>query len=116
VNADQLVSSGLDCAYLIVSASETVPRKVFEAHARTLQAVATLSVGFDHIDLQAARDHHGAVFHSPGVLTDACAEIGMLLLLGAVRRSEAIWNWERGLEVRHKDDYVEIKYLCMGGI
>jgi lactate dehydrogenase-like 2-hydroxyacid dehydrogenase len=87
MNADQLASSALDCSYLFVSTSETVSRKVFEAHAGTLEAVATLSVGFDHIDLQAARDHRVAVFHSPGVLTDACAEIGMLLLLNAARRA-----------------------------
>jgi lactate dehydrogenase-like 2-hydroxyacid dehydrogenase len=86
MNADQLANSALDCEYLFVSATETVSRKVFEAHAGTLEAVATLSVGFDHIDLRAARDHRVAVFHSPEVLTDACAEIGMLLLLNAARR------------------------------
>jgi lactate dehydrogenase-like 2-hydroxyacid dehydrogenase len=86
MNADQLASSALDCEYLFVSATEAVSRRVFEAHAGTLEAVATVSVGFNHIDLQAARDYQVAVFHSPGVLTDACADIGMLLLLNAARR------------------------------
>lgn len=86
MTADELARSGLDSSYIFVSTSESVPRQVFEAHAGTLRAVATLSVGFNHIDLDAAREHGVAVFHSPGVLTDACAEIGMLLILNAARR------------------------------
>ncbi|HEY4051960.1 MAG TPA: D-glycerate dehydrogenase [Acidobacteriaceae bacterium] len=86
MNGEQLAAGAVGCAYLFVSATETVTRLVFEALAGTLEAVATLSVGYDHIDLQAAREHQVAVFHSPGVLTDACAEIAMLLLLNAARR------------------------------
>ncbi len=86
MNAEQLASNAGDCAYLFVSATESVSRLVFERLAKTLKAVATLSVGFNHVDLDAAREHHVAVFNSPGVLTDACAEIAMLLILNAARR------------------------------
>ena len=86
MNAEQLASNAGDCAYLFVSATEAVSRLVFERLAKTLKAVATLSVGFNHVDLDAAREHHVAVFNSPGVLTDACADIAMLLILNAARR------------------------------
>jgi lactate dehydrogenase-like 2-hydroxyacid dehydrogenase len=86
MNAEQLAASAVGCPYLFVSATETVSRLVFEKLMGALEAVATLSVGYDHIDLTAAREHQVAVFHSPGVLTDACADLAMLLVLNAARR------------------------------
>jgi lactate dehydrogenase-like 2-hydroxyacid dehydrogenase len=74
------------CDYLFVSATEQVSRLVFERLAGSLKAVATLSVGFNHIDIEAAKAHGIAVFNSPGVLTDACADLAMLLILNAARR------------------------------
>ena len=52
----------------------------------SIRAIATYSVGHDHVDLQAARARGIAVFSTPDVLSTACAEVGMLLLLGAARR------------------------------
>jgi lactate dehydrogenase-like 2-hydroxyacid dehydrogenase len=86
MNAENLASNAAGCDYLFVSATERVSRLVFEKLAGSLKAVATLSVGFNHIDLEAARARGVAVFHSPGVLTDTCAEIAMLLILNAARR------------------------------
>ena len=86
MKAEELAGSAQGCDYLFVSATEQVSRLVFEKLAGPLKAVATLSVGFNHVDIAAARDHGVAVFNSPGVLTDACAEIAMLLILNAARR------------------------------
>lgn len=85
-DADRIVAEAKGCNYLFVSSIEPIPRSVFERLRGTLEAVATYSVGFNHIDLEAARAHGVAVFNSPGVLTDATADIGMLLLLNAARR------------------------------
>ncbi|WP_417476090.1 2-hydroxyacid dehydrogenase [Leisingera sp.] len=52
-----------------------------------LRAIATFSVGTDHIDLKAATEAGLPVFNTPGVLTEATADIAMLLLLGAARRA-----------------------------
>lgn len=53
----------------------------------SVKAIATYSVGYDHIDVAAARARRIAMFYTPDVLTDAVAEIGMFLLLGAARRA-----------------------------
>lgn len=53
----------------------------------SVKAIATYSVGHDHIDLAAARTRGIAVFSTPGVLSDAVAEVAMLLILGAARRA-----------------------------
>ena len=86
MKAEDLANNAANCDYLFVSATEQVSRLVFERLAGSLKAVATLSVGFDHVDIDTARAHGVAVFNSPGVLTDACAEIAMLLILNAARR------------------------------
>ena len=56
------------------------------AQLPALRTIATLSVGHDHIDLAAARAASVRVLHTPDVLSDACAEIAMRLLLNACRR------------------------------
>jgi glyoxylate reductase len=87
VSPAELAQLAVGCDYLLVTATDSISRLVFEALAPTLKAVATLSVGFNHIDLEAAREFGVAVFYSPGVLSDSCAELGLLLLLGAARRA-----------------------------
>jgi glyoxylate reductase len=52
-----------------------------------VRAIATYSVGYDHVDLAAARARGLAVLNTPDVLTDATAETALFLLLGAARRA-----------------------------
>jgi lactate dehydrogenase-like 2-hydroxyacid dehydrogenase len=52
-----------------------------------VRIIATYSVGWDHIDLDAARARGIAVTNTPDVLTGATADLTMLLLLGAARRA-----------------------------
>jgi lactate dehydrogenase-like 2-hydroxyacid dehydrogenase len=53
----------------------------------SVRVIATLSAGFDHIDLAAAAERGMMVTNTPGVVTDATADIAMLLLLAASRRA-----------------------------
>jgi lactate dehydrogenase-like 2-hydroxyacid dehydrogenase len=53
----------------------------------SVQIIATFSVGYEHIDLEAARDRGMRVTNTPDVLTDATADVAMLLLLAAARRA-----------------------------
>lgn len=62
-------------------------RATIEGLPASVKAIATYSVGFDHIDLAAARDRGIAVFNTPGVLSDAVADAALLLILGAARRA-----------------------------
>ena len=52
-----------------------------------IRAIANFSVGVDHVDLEAARTKGVIVTNTPDVLSDATAEIAMLLMLGAARRA-----------------------------
>ena len=51
-----------------------------------VRIVATCSVGYDHIDLAACRARGLIVTNTPEVLTDATADLTLLLILGACRR------------------------------
>ncbi|MEJ2022558.1 MAG: D-glycerate dehydrogenase [Maritimibacter sp.] len=49
--------------------------------------LANFGVGYNHIDVEAARAHGVAVTNTPGVLTDATADLAMSLLLATARRA-----------------------------
>ena len=53
----------------------------------SIRAICSFSVGYDHIDLAAAKSRGIVVTNTPDVLNNATAEIAMLLLLGAARRA-----------------------------
>lgn len=66
-----------------------------------VRIAATCSVGFEHIDVAAARARGLPVTNTPDVLTDCTADLTMLLILGACRRAheyEEIMRagWRRG--------------------
>jgi glyoxylate reductase len=57
----------------------------------SIAAIATYSVGLDHIDLDAVRARSLALFNTPSVLSNAVADHAMLLILAATRRmTEAV--------------------------
>jgi glyoxylate/hydroxypyruvate reductase len=48
-----------------------------------------MSVGYDHIDLQTARQNNVKIGYTPDVLTDATADLTVLLTLAAARQMKA---------------------------
>ncbi len=51
-----------------------------------LRGVANMAAGFDNIDIEAATDRNLPVTNTPGVLTDATADLAWALLLAVARR------------------------------
>lgn len=82
----EILSFAKGVEVLFCTATETINRDVLCQLSPELRYVATLSVGHDHIDLSAANDLGIEVIHTPDVLSDACAEIAMMLILNACRR------------------------------
>jgi lactate dehydrogenase-like 2-hydroxyacid dehydrogenase len=79
------LAAGADA--LLVSAVDPIPADLIQALPDSVRMIAKFSVGTDHIDLAAAKARGIAVSNTPGVLTDATADIALLLLLGAARRA-----------------------------
>ncbi|MBX6320921.1 MAG: D-glycerate dehydrogenase [Rhodospirillaceae bacterium] len=86
-SADEIVSGAAGAAAMIVTPSDKLRAEVIGRLPQSVRIVATFSVGFEHIDLAAAKARGIVVTNTPGVLTDATADIAMLLLLAAARRA-----------------------------
>ncbi|MDH3792060.1 MAG: D-glycerate dehydrogenase [Rhodospirillales bacterium] len=67
--------------------TEHLSAEVIARLPERVRVVANMSVGVDHVDLGAAKSRGIVVTNTPDVLSDATAEIAMLLLLGAARRA-----------------------------
>lgn len=86
LTAEQLARAAQGAEHVFVTVTERVTREVIASLSPTLKVLATLSVGMEHIDLQAAKEAGVTVVHTPNVLSAACAEIAMMLILNAARR------------------------------
>ncbi len=72
---------------LIVTAFDRFNEAAIARLAPSVRIVSTFSVGYEHIDVEAARNRGLAVLYTPDVLSDAVAEMAILLMLGAARRA-----------------------------
>jgi len=72
---------------LIVSPAERIEADTINALPSTLKVISCFSVGYEHVSIEAAKAKGIAVTNTPGVLTEATADIAFLLLLGAARRA-----------------------------
>lgn len=86
LSPDEIVNHAHGSQVLFASATEQITESVLHRLSPALRHVATLSVGYDHIDIDAARTLGIGVLHTPEVLSDACAEVAMMLMLNACRR------------------------------
>lgn len=94
LNPDDRLYSGEDLVALAADADAVVPCHTERFNADViarlpdrLRAICNFSVGYDHVDTNAAAARGIIVTNTPDVLSDATAEIAMLLLLGAARRA-----------------------------
>jgi len=82
-----LLSAAEGADALFVTPADRLDSGFFQEVSPTVKIIATYSVGFEHIDLEAAARRKIAVAYTPGVNSEATADIAMLLLLGASRRA-----------------------------
>jgi glyoxylate reductase len=82
---EELVELAQDAHGLLCLGTERIDRD-FLRRCPSLVVVSTVSVGFDHLDLDALRAEGVAAGHTPGVLNEATADLAWALLLGAARQ------------------------------
>ncbi len=70
---------------LLVSSFDRLGPDFIPALPPSIRIIATHSVGYDHLSISQAEAKGIAVTNTPGVLTDATADIALLLMLGAAR-------------------------------
>ena len=82
---EKLLEEAKEAHALWTMLSDQVDNEVFEA-APNLKIVSNLAVGYNNIDLEAARKHGVTVTNTPDVLTEATADLTFALLLATARR------------------------------
>ncbi len=85
--ADDIVRMSAEVDAILPCHSEHFDAATVERLDPRVKIIANHSVGVDHCDLDALKKQGICVTNTPDVLSDATAEIAMLLLLGAARRA-----------------------------
>ena len=91
---------------------------------QSIKILSNFAVGYGNIDIQAAKKRNIVVTNTPEVLTDATAEIGILLILGACRRAsegiiasrESNWKWSSDYLIGKQLTGTRLGILGMGRI
>ncbi|KAK3910352.1 Glyoxylate reductase/hydroxypyruvate reductase [Frankliniella fusca] len=71
---------------LFCNIADKIDKEVFDAAGPNLKVIATMSVGYEHIDLEEAKKRDIKVGYTPDVLTYAVAELTVAILLATSRR------------------------------
>lgn len=85
--ADQLIDLAAGVDAILPCHTERFTADVIARLPASVKIIANFSVGVDHVDLEAAAARGIVVTNTPEVLSDATAEIAILLMLGAARRA-----------------------------
>src|SRR5271165_2644799 len=87
MSADALFERCQDKDALLITMADKFSPDVIARLPSSVKIIASFSVGYDHVDLPAAKARGIRVANTPDAVTIATAEIAMLLILGSARRA-----------------------------
>ena len=120
----KLIEMSAGCDGILSALTDKLDAETINQLPDSIKIISNFAVGFGNIDLEAAKKRGIAVTNTPDVLTDATAEIGVLLILGACRRaSEGIekareggWVWSADMLIGKQLTGTRLGILGMGRI
>jgi len=120
----KLVEMSEGCDGILSALTDNLDEQTINKLPDSVKILSNFAVGFGNIDLNAAKKRNIVVTNTPEVLTDATAEIGILLILGACRRaSEGIagarasdWKWSADYLIGKQLTGTRLGILGMGRI
>ncbi len=120
----KVIDMSQGCDGILSSLTEKLDEQTINKLPDTIKIISNFAVGFGNIDLEAAKNRGIAVTNTPEVLSDATAEIGVLLILGACRRAaEGIqsaqdggWKWSADYLIGKQLTGTRLGVLGMGRI
>ena len=86
-SATEIIEGSKDCDGILSSVTDPITSDTISKFSEKIKIIANGAVGFGNIDFKEARKKGIAVTNTPDVLTDATADIQILLLLGASRKA-----------------------------
>ena len=87
VSREDILRGAAGAAAVLCCPAEKMDAAVIGELPESVKVIGTFSVGFDHVDMAAAKARGIAVVNTPDVLSVATAECAMLLIMAAARRA-----------------------------
>ena len=108
---NKLIELSKDCNGILCSIVDKIDEETINKLSDSVKIISNFAVGFGNIDIKAARKKDIIVTNTPDVLTNATAEIAMLLILGAARRASEGIKWVRNKNWKWSADFLIGKQL-----
>ena len=120
----KVIQMSQSCDGILSSLTDKMDKETIDKLPDTVKIISNFAVGFGNIDLEAAKKRGIVVTNTPEVLSDATAEIGVLLILGACRRAaegiqsaqEGGWKWSADYLIGKQLTGTRLGILGMGRI
>jgi len=108
---EDLIKKSRGCDGILSSLTEKFDSDLISKLPGTIKIISNFAVGFGNIDIKAAKKKNIIVTNTPDVLTDATAEITMLILLSAARRAKEGTQWANKKNWKWSADFLMGKQL-----
>ena len=123
-NSDELISLSQGCDGILSFVTTPINKEVIEKLPDTIKIISNYAVCYGNIDVDAAKKKGIIVTNTPEVLTDATADISILLLLGASRRAyegrrdaeKENWKWSADYLIGKQMSGKKLGIIGMGNI
>ena len=102
ISRDELLKRVAGADAIVSLLTEKIDAELLDAAGKQLRSVSNVAVGYNNIDVPACRERNVLVTNTPGVLTEATADIAMALILMSTRRlaegervirAQQPWQW-----------------------
>ena len=123
-STQEIIDGSKDCDGILSSVTDPINAETISKLSKSIRIIANGAVGFGNIDFKAARAREITVTNTPDVLTDATADIQILLLLGASRKAyegriaaeTQSWKWSWDFLLGKQMSNKKLGILGMGRI
>ena len=111
LNKDEIISRSQDCDGILSSITDKLDADTISKFSNKVKIISNFAVAFGNIEVEMASKKNIIVTNTPDVLTDATAEIAILVLLGAARRAKEGTEWVRKKNWKWSADFLLGKQL-----
>ena len=123
-SAREIIEGSKDCDGILSSVTDPISADTISKFSSSIKIIANGAVGFGNIDFKEARNKGIAVTNTPDVLTDATADLQILILLGASRKAyegriaaeTQKWKWSWDFMLGKQMSNKKLGILGMGRI
>lgn len=124
LSTDEVISLSKDCDGILCVGGNKFDKEIIGQLSSNVKIIANYAVGYNNVDVDVANAKGIVVTNTPEVLTDATADISILLLLGASRRAyegrkhaeKQNWNWSTNFLMGKQMSNKKLGILGMGRI